>query len=166
MTHRSDLQLMSYVELKVAWKCRPGTLSDSQFGSEQPNEATRLHVVGFEKCVWKIPIWEHYHDWHDGGFYRVDPPMRELHWRKLRKPLVYETDAQWTHGAIKMWWIGPTRGNGMMGDQRSPQIINLTFGCWVMSSWKSHENGVHATLATVHRPWKTLCRVARGALPI
>ena len=54
-----------------------------------------------------MSIWEHYQQWHSQGFCRVDPPMQELHWRKLSKTIVYKTDAQWTHWAMKTWWIGP-----------------------------------------------------------
>ena len=97
----------SYVELKVTWKSRSGTLGDSRFGSEKTNGAARLHVVGSEKCVWEMPIWEHYKYWHDGGFCIVYPPMRELHRRKLSKTLVYETDAQWSHWAIQTRWRDP-----------------------------------------------------------
>ena len=48
-------------------------------GSEKTNVAARLHVIGSDTCVWTMLIWEHYQDWHGGGFCRVDPPMRELH---------------------------------------------------------------------------------------
>ena len=92
--HRSDLRLPSYVELKVAWKCCSGTLGDSRYGRKKPNGVVRLHVVDSEKSIWAMPIWKHYQDWHDGGFCRVDPPMRELHGRKLKKILVDEIDAQ------------------------------------------------------------------------
>ena len=91
---RLDLQFLSYVELNVAGKCHSKTLGDSRPWSEKPNGEERLHVVGSRKCAWEIPIWEHYQDWHGGGFSIVDPPMRELHYRKLRKILFYETDEQ------------------------------------------------------------------------
>ena len=77
---------------------------------------------------------------------RVDPPMWELHWRKLRKTLVYENDAQWSHWSMEMQWRGTSRGNGMLGDQRSQQLIDTTSGFRVMSSCKSHENVVQRHL--------------------
>ena len=153
MTHRFDLRLPSYVELQVAWKCRSGTLGHSRSESEKPNGAARLHVVGSDRCVWPLLTWEHHQDWHGGWFFKVDPPMRELHWRKLRKTLVYKTDAQWSHWAMQTWWRGPSRGNGMPGDQRIQRIIDPTSGCWVMSSCKSHENVVQGHLVTLGPRW-------------
>ena len=63
--------------------------------------------------------------------------------------LVYETDAQWSHWAMQTWWRGTTRGNGIPGDQRSRQIIDMTSSCQVMSSCKSHENVVQGHLVTL-----------------
>ena len=96
-----------------------------------------------------MSIWEHYQYWHGGGFCRFDPPMRELHWRKLNKTLFYEIDAECSHWAMKTWWIGPPRGNGMPRDQWSRRLIDPTSGCRVMSSWKSHENVIQGHLVTL-----------------
>ena len=154
----SDLRLPSYVELEFAWKCRSGTsFGHSRSGREKPNGAARFHVVGFEKCVWRMLIWEHHQDWNDGWFYRVDPPMRELHWRKLSKTLVYENDAQWIHWAMQTWWREPTRCNGILGDQRSQSFIDPTSSFWVMSSCKSHENVIQGQLVSLGPGWHANC---------
>ena len=50
---------------------------------------------------------------------------------------------------MKTWWRGPTRGNGILGDQRIRRIIDPTSSCRVMSSWKSHEDVVHGHLVTL-----------------
>ena len=50
---------------------------------------------------------------------------------------------------MKTQWRGPTRGNGMLGDQRSLRIVDLTYGCHVMSSFKLHENVVQGHLVTL-----------------
>ena len=143
--HRSDLWFPSYVELKVTWKCHSGILGDSRSESEKKNGLERVHVVGSHKCVWEMLIWEHYQDSYGGGFCRVDPPMWELHWRKLRKTLVYETNAQWSHWS-QTWWRGPNRGNGMLQYQCIWGLVDLTSSCRVMSSWKSYANVVQGHL--------------------
>ena len=50
---------------------------------------------------------------------------------------------------MKTRWRGPSRGNGILGDQRSRQLIDPTSGFRVMSSWKSHENVVQGHLVTL-----------------
>ena len=62
--------------------------------------------------------------------------------QELSKTLVYEMNAQCSHWAMKTWWRAPPRGNGMLGDQWSWRSIDLTSGCQVMSSLKSHENSI------------------------
>ena len=149
MAHRSDLWFPSYVKLEVTWKCRSWTLGHSRSRSENTNGEARLYAIGSDRCVWPMLIWEHHDDWNGGWFFRVDPPMRELHWRKLSKILCYETDAQWSHWAMKTWWRGPTRGNCMQGDQRSRCLVDPSSSCRVMSSCKSHENVVQGHLVTL-----------------
>ena len=90
---------------------------------EKKNGRARLHVIGFYKCFWLMSIWEHYQDYHGGGFCRFDPPMRELHWRKLSKTLVYENDAQWIHWAMKTWWRAPIK---VMACQETNRVDNLS----------------------------------------
>ena len=46
-------------------------------------------------------------------------------------------------------WRGPTRGNGMPGDQRSQHLIDPTFGCRVIPSCESHENFIQGHLVTL-----------------
>ena len=140
--HRFDLKFLSYVELKVAWKCCSWTLGDSRSGREKPNGEAIFHVVGFDKCIFPILIWEHYQYWHGGCFCKVDPPIRELHWRKLSKTLIYKINAQWSRWALKTWGRVLTRGNHMTRDQRSWRFVDPTSGFQVMSSSKSHENVV------------------------
>ena len=43
-------------------------------------------------------------------------------------------------------WREPSRGNGILGYQRSQRLIESTSGCQVMSSYKSHENVVQGHL--------------------
>ena len=50
---------------------------------------------------------------------------------------------------MQKWWRGPSRGNGMLGDQGSRWLIDLTFGCRVMSSCKSHENVIQGHFVTL-----------------
>ena len=78
----------------------------------------------------------------------VEPPMQELHSRKLRKNLVHEINAQCSHRAMKTWWTGPPRCSHMPGYQRSQGFIHPTSGCWFMSSWKSPQNVVQGHLVT------------------
>ena len=81
-------------------------------------------------------------------FCRVDPPMQELHSRKLRKTLVYEINAQCSQGDMKTWLRGPPKCNHMLGYQMILWFIDPTFGCRFMSSWKSPQNVVHGHLVT------------------
>ena len=50
---------------------------------------------------------------------------------------------------MNTWWRGPTRGNGMLGDQQSRRLVDSTSDCRVMLSCKSHENVVHGHLVTL-----------------
>ena len=50
---------------------------------------------------------------------------------------------------MKTHWGGPSRGNGMLGDQQSRRLIDSTSGCRVMLSCKSHENVVQGHLVTL-----------------
>ena len=149
MDHQSNFWFSSYVKLQVAWKCHSGTLGHSRSGSEKPKGTTRLHVIGSYRCVWPMLIWEHHQDWHGGGFWKVDSPMQDLHWRKLNKTLVYKIEAHWSHWAMKMWWRGPTRGNGMPIYQGSRWLIDPTYVFRVMSSCKLHENVDQGHLVTL-----------------
>ena len=137
------------VQLWFSWQDRARKLGHSRSKSEKQNIEARLDVIGSDRCVWPNPIWEHHQDYNGGWFCRVDPPMWELHWRKLNKTLVYETDAHWSHRAMKMWWRGPIRGNGMLGYQWHQWLIDPTIGFWFMSSCKSHENVIQGHLVTL-----------------
>ena len=46
-------------------------------------------------------------------------------------------------------WRGPTRGNGMPGDQQSRRLIDLTSSFQVMLSYKLHENVIQGHLVTL-----------------
>ena len=50
---------------------------------------------------------------------------------------------------MKMWWRGPTRGNGILGYQRSQNLVDPIYGWRVMSSCKSHENAIQGHLVTL-----------------
>ena len=50
---------------------------------------------------------------------------------------------------MQTWWRGPTRGNGMLGDQQSRRLVDSTSSFQVMSSCKSHENVIQGHLVTL-----------------
>ena len=98
------------------------------------------------KCVRAMPTWLDHHHRFDPGFSTFDPAMRDLHWTSLGKKLVCKMTAQGSHRAIRTWGRGLPGGNGMPGDQRRRRFFDLTSGCRVTSSCRSHENVVQGHL--------------------
>ena len=126
LKYRSDLWFPIYIELKVASKCGSWTLGDFWSWSKKPNGEAQLHDIGSCKCVWEIMIWKHYQQSHGGGFCRFDPPMQELHSRKLRKILVYEINAKCSHWSMQTHWRSTPRCSCIIGYQWNQWFIYPT----------------------------------------
>ena len=48
-------------------------------GSGVKNQTEQKNYMSLASGIWKMLIWEYCQYWHGEGFFRVDPPMRELH---------------------------------------------------------------------------------------
>ena len=134
MVHRSDLWLTIYVQLKFVQKCGSWRLSDFRSASKKTKWSSIIAIHWLlQACMGKddmgtIPIVSRW------IFGRVDPPMQELHSRKLSKTLVYEINAQCSHRVMKTQWRGPPICNNILSNQQSQGFIDSTSGCRFMLS--------------------------------